>query len=369
MRTYVFKKKKWRILARLADFVGFSFHRPPERISIDPKRVLVVRLDQLGDIAQTLPVFASLKASFPNAKVDFLTTSAGRELMEICRFSGNILAWDCPWFDRKRKPTLSSRQVKDWVRKGNYDVVLELRGDVRLMIFLKGLGIKNLVGYGATGGGLLLDVHVPWDAALPAVDRNLKLLKAIGGEDKYKIPEIILKGVPSRKGKTFRLCVHPDAGTPAKKWSVKNYVQIINDLLLMGVVDIRLIGLNEKLGEEIESQVSSKIKNEMGKTTLSRLISILSQSDGLLTNDSGPGHLMAALGKPVWVVWSGTAEAKVWAPRGTKVHLFEHSVDCAPCSLSQCPVPGHPCLLNITPQKVSSKIKEQILKMTTALSH
>jgi len=369
MRTYVFKKKKWRFLARLADTVGFAFHRPPDRISIDPKRVLVVRLDQLGDITQTLPVFASLKASFPDVQVDFLTTSAGRELMEVCGFSGDVLAWDCPWFDRKRKPALTSRQVKEWVRKRNYDVVLELRGDVRLLVFFKGIGIKTLVGYGATGGGFLLDVHVPWDASLPAVDRNLKLLKAIGGEDKYKIPEIPAPRFPSMQRKTYRLCVHPDAGAPAKKWDVKNFVQVINDLSSTGVVDISLIGLDQKLGEDIESQVSSKIKNEMGKTNLSRLISLLNHSDGLLTNDSGPGHLMAALGKAVWVVWSGTAEARVWAPRGPQVHLFEHSVACAPCSLSHCTVPGHPCLLNITPHAVSSAIKEKILKMTTALPH
>ena len=90
--------------------------------------------------------------------------------------------------------------------------------------------------------------------------------------------------------------------------------------------------------------------------TLRRCQILLASADGLLTNDSGPGHLSAALGKRTWVLWSGTAPSAVWKPRGGELRLFEAHVPCAPCAERVCPVAGHPCLTWLEPGEIARSI-------------
>jgi ADP-heptose:LPS heptosyltransferase len=152
------------------------------------------------------------------------------------------------------------------------------------------------------------------------------------------------------------LAIHPDAGTAAKRWPVEFFAQAIDQLTSAGRWDVKLIGLNRLLGDEIVARTRHPIANLMGRTSLAEMIETLADCDGLLTNDSGPAHVMAALGKPVWVLWSGTAPSAAWRPRGGSVELFERPVPCAPCGQSVCPIPGHPCMERIAPQAVVQKL-------------
>ncbi len=343
--NYAFKKPWLRAAATVVDGIGYKFRKPAERLTASPKRALVVRLDQLGDIVQALPVLESLRASHPAIEIDFLTTPVGAELVRIFDPKISTIVWNCPWFDRSRRPNIAVSELRRTLAARTYDVVLELRGDVRLIRFLKSIGAKTVVGYGATGGGFLLDVEARWEASLPAIDKNLRLVEAIGTPVVSRVPTLPLKMSAGPSARPF-FVVHPDAGTEAKRWPLDSFVQTIDALTEAGN-NVVLVGLNQRIGEAVTTRVKRPVENQMGKTSLPMLLSILAQSEGLLTNDSGPGHLAAALGKPVWVLWSGTAVSSVWAPRGQQIHLFEFPVACAPCALPRCPVPGHPCLTKI----------------------
>ncbi len=334
--NYVLKKPHWRALARVVDIVGYALSRPASQKELQLKSVMVVRRDQLGDIIQTLPFFDSLKTSFPGVKVDFLTTPAGAELFGIVR------------------PEIRTVSDKD-VNAGGYDAVFELRGDIRLITKLKKSGAKTLVGYGSTGGGFLLDVEAPWQKDLHAIDKNLKLLEAVGGKVTESVPRINAPALLKFSGRCT-LAVHPDAGTSAKKWPLDRFAAVIEKTSAALDADIKLIGLDAAMGAALAAKMTRPVDNRMGKTTLLELINLLGSCDALLTNDSGPAHLMAALGKPVWVVWSGTADPRIWSPRGGKVTMFKYSVPCAPCSRPVCNVDGHPCLANISADDVSDSI-------------
>lgn len=363
-RDYAYKKKFLRYSASFFDAVGTIFRRSSSLPSEPPKKILVVRLDQLGDLLQTLPVFESLRESYPKAKIGFLTTTQGADIQGITNLADEVYIWDCAWFGN-RKPTSSIWDVFRWIRRSNYDCALELRGDIRLIALIRLAGVPFVIGYGATGGGFLLDVEVPWSRKIHAVDRNLALVEALGGKVKNRIPVLApcekqAPAIPSKTSSNHRLIIHPDAGTSAKRWPVDHFIQTINFLLKSENVEIVLVGLNELLGADIEKKLRRPVTNLMGKTTFPELVNVFRGSTGLLSNDSGPAHLMAALGKPVWVVWSGTASAGEWAPRGPMVKLFTWDVSCAPCSLSECTVPGHPCLEKITPETVALEIERSL---------
>lgn len=319
------------------------------------KRVLVSRLDQLGDIVQSLPFLFSLRHFFPDAEIHFLTTPTGAELLSGQGCVDRIHVWNCPWFDRTRQDGQSVYAWMKRLREFRFDCAFELRGDVRLIALMKMAGVKNIIGFGATGGGFLLDVEVPWKPHVHAVDKNLLLLEALDAPILERVPRMRrVANVPTHDRPAF--AIHPDAGTAAKRWPIKNTIRVINELNATGYVSCALVGLNAKMGGEISAALKFPIDNRMGKTNLKELIEFLNGCAGLLSNDSGPAHLMAALGKPVWIVWSGTADKSVWAPRGDKVTLFDFPVPCAPCSLSSCPVDGHPCLTGIRVEDVLHSI-------------
>jgi len=346
------------LLARLLDFIGYLFFRPPKTLKINPKKILVVRLDQLGDIMQTLPALHEIRKTFPEAEIHVLTSALGKQIMDLAHVAKATKVWDCRWFDSHRTPQVGIREVIRWISLEKFDCAFELRGDVRLILLLRWAGVQTLIGTGATGGGFMLDVDVPWNKDQHAIEKNLALIQAVGGDGGGRNPDLSHL-VSNKKVDAKKIAVHPDAGTSAKKWPLSSYVEVIDDLQSHGF-SVVLVGLDKTMGEKIVSQTKVKPINLMGQTNFQELVATLQGCGGLLTNDSGPAHVMAALGKPVWILWSGTAEPTIWAPRGPNIKLFSSPVPCSPCSLSECPVPGHPCLTRITVKSVTSHILESV---------
>ncbi|MCG3203802.1 MAG: ADP-heptose--LPS heptosyltransferase 2 [Elusimicrobia bacterium] len=345
--NYAFKKKKWILLAWLIDVVGYLFKQPDSQRFLSPQRVLAVRCDQLGDMVQTLPFIDGLLGSFPGVRIDFLTSRLGAEFLKIARPEVHPLVVDSP----------SRSSLKSQLKNENYDIAFDLRGDIRLIFYLRSIVPRNLVGYGATGGGFLLDIEPSWDRNLPAIEKNIALLKAVGGQASDLTPKIEFKSKGEQTArKILTVVIHPDAGTPAKKWPLSYFANVIDSLAEGFSCRFILVGLDRSIGEEIVRLTKTTVENEMGKTNLQGLLEFLSQSDIVISNDSGPAHLAAALGKPVWVIWSGTAESKIWAPRGDTVTVLQHRVECSPCSLRNCPLSGHPCLEDLSPKEVTESL-------------
>lgn len=360
---YAFKKKKWIFLAGALDSLGYMFRRPPSKTALTPRKILVVRLDQIGDCVQCLPLIDSLKVSFPMAEIDVLASPAGEAVFRRCSSVRSILVWNCPWFTAGRSEAAPEKEIRRAIRAENYDCAFDPRGDIRVIRLLRSSGVRTIVGYGATGGGFLLNVEPEWDPSLPVIERNLRLCEAIGGRAEISEPRLTSgrtdeSSTPKPAGK-FRLAVHPDAGSAAKRWPWKNFSELINRVALEKEVWVDLIGKDADLGERIAREVRVSFGNLMGKTDMDGLLRVLEKSDAILSNDSGPAHIMAALGKPVWILWSGTADPFVWKPRGNS-RVLQNPVDCAPCSLSECPVPGHPCMEGISVENAFRFVEKNI---------
>lgn len=359
-REYAYRKPVLRGLARLVDGVG-DLLAPLLGSPRDPALhdVLVVRLDQLGDLVQTLPFFDALHAAYPDLQVDVLAARAGEEVLRGHPAVRRVVGWDCPWFRGEGLDISAFVWLARFARRGRYHTAVDLRGDVRVMAALRAGGVRDLVGFGATGGGFLLTREIPWAAGDHAVDRNLAVAAALGAPGTHRDPRWPRVAAPAPAGLPRRfLAIHPDAGTAAKRWPAAAFARVIEGVLAAREdLEVVLVGLNRRLGEDLRGRVpDARVRNLMGETSLASLVGVLDRAAGLLTNDSGPGHVAAALGRPVWVLWSGTAPAACWRPRGAAVTLFEHPVPCAPCALRTCPVAGHPCMTEIPPGVVLQAI-------------
>jgi ADP-heptose:LPS heptosyltransferase len=366
VRRYPFRTPSTRLLVRGLDLAGDflrSHSITREKAYLAPGKVLVIRVDQLGDVVQTLPFFDALQARYPGRLVDVLTTEAGATVLTGHPSIGTLHHWDCPWFTGHRFDWKAAHWLIHFLRRERIHTTIHLRGDLPMIACAWWAGVPHRIGYGATGGGCLLTQEVPWDPTQHAVHKNLKIARSLGADPVGELtriprPRSNLLVLP----KTF-LAVHPDAGSTAKLWPEASFVKSLALLLApRSRLSLVLVGLDQTRGDRLQSALSAsgipvnRVLNQMGQTSLPELLEILSRSQALLTNDSGPGHLAAALGKAVFVLWSGVAQPQIWRPLGPAVTLFLAPASCAPCHLRECPQPAHPCLKEISPELVAASL-------------
>lgn len=371
MRRYAFARPWKRWLAAGLDPLGellLGASPPLDQPPWGPGRTLVLRLDQLGDVVQTLPFFDALADLPPGGPVEVLTTPAGAELLQGHPQISRVHAWSCPWFHGRRLDPGAFQWLTDFLRRGSYRRTVHLRGDLFPLLCAWWAGIPERIGYAPTGGRFLLTHSRDWQPEAHAVRKNLALAELLGARCAGPLP---LPRLPGRTGPPARgetpgsIALHPDAGAPAKLWPESHWVELMALLLERTPADLELVGLDRERGERLLAGLRERvpggevrITNRMGRTSLPELVEVLARVRLLVTPDSGPGHLAAALGLPVVVLFSGVASSSVWRPLGKRVTLLEVEVPCAPCSLRSCPVEGHPCLRGLSPARVVRAVEE-----------
>lgn len=162
-----------------------------------------------------------------------------------------------------------------------------------------------------------------------------------------------------------RVALQPGASYgPAKRWPVERYAALVNALLDRGL-DVALVGgpADHAISEEVLSGVSGTVTNLTGKTTVGTLAAILHSADTLVTNDTGPMHLCAAVGTPVVAIFGSTSP--LWTgPRGEGHRIVQERLSCAPCFRRACRI-GYGCLLGIAVERVLADV-ETILNRGSA---
>ncbi len=147
------------------------------------------------------------------------------------------------------------------------------------------------------------------------------------------------------------------------------FVEIITEVLKERNLDVRfwLLGTSDEraIGSEIcDSANTDRVSNLMGETNLPVTVELLKQSHLLITNDTGPMHIAAALEKPTAALFGPTDPTKT-GPYG-KIHkIFQTKVSCSPCFSRICPLEKQICLFDV----ISSKdVSEYIISNISRLA-
>ena len=185
--NYLFKKKWKRSTAGIVDaagkFIFFFrnfFRKKPSKV----EKILVLRLDQMGDIIQTLPFFEKIKQKYPLAKITALVVEGNEFLLK--GKADNVLTLPGSWFYSEKK--LKGAALKDMVEKiykEKYDIAYDLRGDIRNIVFMFFCGIKWNIGYANGGGGFLLDESIKYDRDMHEIAKNLNFIRGTPAPEIY----------------------------------------------------------------------------------------------------------------------------------------------------------------------------------------
>jgi len=189
---YRYSKLRWRLSAHALDSAGalamraWRLVRPP-RPARDPRRILLVQLDHLGDAVLTSPLLVRLRDAFPRAEIDVLASSSNYEVFDGDPNVDRVHLAAKTWFDRRRGRSALLSAV--WslgrsLRAGRYDWGIDVRGDVLSVLVMALAGIPRRVGWSMGGGGFLLTDVARWLPGRHEVGSRLALFETVaaGGQ-------------------------------------------------------------------------------------------------------------------------------------------------------------------------------------------
>ena len=364
-RPYVYPSAMKRGAARLLDFF-MSLVFPPSPLSIPWHRigrVAVLRLDHMGDVLNSFEALHQLRLSLPKARIDLFTGRWGKDAAAMSDALNDIFVVDVPWFQRGKRiawPWKAIAALGQRLRVGRYDLVIELRGDLRHHLAARLSGAPWRLGCAQTAGKFLLTHPVMFQAGLHESDQNLRVLKTHGLKfQNEKISGLKISSEAKRQAadlaenlklkKTY-VAIQAACGTQAKRWQAEKWAELIDRMIGQ---DIVLLGSADERAEmmALAKLCKHKPKIAAGHLSLQGLAAFLKNASLLISVDSGPAHLAARVGTKVISLYSGTNRAEQWTPRGGRVRLIQKKPACWPCELSVCPF-NNECMRRIEVDEV-----------------
>ena len=336
--------------------------------------ILIVKTSAIGDVIHTLPALNALRRKYPEARIDWLVEEAAADLVIGHAALDNVLisrrkAWVR---DLKQGRVLAAWQgFADFVKRlrtTEYDLLIDFQGLLKsgISVWLARAGRK--VGFGrgmehAEGSYIFLNETVaPVSMDEHAVIRGLLLLKAIGidsedivydlpvgKEQREKISQLLeVEGVdPARP----LVAINPMTTWETKHWKNERFAQVADQLLDRGI-EVVFSGGPQDVGaiEGIRAAMTGKAASLAGRTTLKDLAVLYERVAVLITTDTGPMHLAAAVGTPVVALFGPTAPWRT-GPFGSGHRVLRAEIACSPCLKKLCNR-KHECMEQITVDQV-----------------
>lgn len=327
-----------------------------------PRRILVVRLDTIGDVLLSEPALAALRARYPNARIDLVAGKGGQSVLAGNPNIDRFITFDAPWHAAWRGQAVDRRAAAaaTWsilrrLRRERYDLAIELRGDFRDIVFTTLTGARLTVGNGWRGGGFLLDHDVPVDRDAHRVDFALGIVGALGAERVSDGPRLYLSAADRAFAREIldevagpRIVLHLGAGFPSKCLPAETFAAVADGLHRNRGAHFVVIGGpdEQSLFDDLATRTSAPLQNLIGRANLRQTAAVIEACDLFIGNDSGPMHLAAAVGTPI-VTFFGPSEPHKYRPYTDRHELLEAPLPCRPCDHVHCIHREYLCMTTI----------------------
>ena len=339
--------------------VQWLFYRRPLPKNFTPERILVVKLDHLGDVLLATPVFSNLRRAYPNAELHALTGAWSRVVLEKHPDVSKVLAYNSPAFCRTGQPTSLKQtfQLYRELRRQKYDLTVELRGDWRTVwLALLKLTPKRLDRAALQVASKLGSVQF---TGTHETTRNLDVLKQAGIPIPVQITTFSVTAKDKEWASNFLdtyqidnqhplIAIHPGSPIELKRWLPERYAELADWLIARKGAQILFVGVKDEI--QIITKIQALMRGESisiaGKTTLTQLASILHRCNVFIGNDSGPMHLAAAVGIQTIGLY-GPGDPTRFGPVGEKCQTIRMKPDCPPCPGTTCRFGADGCMSKI----------------------
>ena len=369
-------------------------HPPLSPVTFHPRRILVIRLDLIGDLVLSLTVVRALKRTYPAAEIDLLAIPASAKVAQFDPNLSEIITYD-PNIWRRPKALF---QPKNWRAAGelrrklharHYDLAVSVYANWAAVLAVLS-GAKRRVGYGPEGyPGFMTDSRpggIPgrWRHWSPLdnkheVDYCLALAQAAGAaitpadriprlfideQTRQEVEQLLLQeGLQPRK--PLIACHINSNNGQSKRWPIPYWATLIDRLIREQGAQVVLTGAPGDLPqiESVTRRMSEKTINLAGKTSLTQLAALLQRADLLISGDSGPLHIGVACDTPIIGIY-GPTNPSLGGPVSPDATILRSEIWCSPCynarDTADCRFYTTQCMKNITPNQVLATIHEKL---------
>lgn len=350
-----------------------------------PQQILVRGTNWLGDAVMTTPALRRLRAAFPAARLTLLATPRTTGLFAESSLVDNVLS-----YHRQEEGVDAFWQMTRVLRAHRFDLALLFQNAFEAALLTWMGNIPRRIGYAAQGRSFLLtnrlhrtaahrnrhQVHDYLDLVLlaervcqqkePPPLTEAELLPHLNATiDQLQEAEVLLKqhGLDPHQ----RPLVALNAGATnsrAKCWPADRFAALADWLVAERRAQIVLIGAPSEranAAQVIQLMRHSQARNLAGETSMAQLIGLLARCDLLVSNDTGPAHIGAALDRPTLTLFGPTNEFET-APTGARAQLLRvDGIECARCMHRDCPI-DHRCMTHLTVEAVAQRVEGLLVK-------
>jgi heptosyltransferase-2 len=332
----------------------------------DPRKILIFRKSSLGDVILTLPVVEALMNHFPRAEIDYLTKTRYAPLVEHHPGVDNVITFD------------NNRSLKEALRRigsGEYDLLVDLQSNFQSWFITLNIRGARRVRYGRRRLAREMIVRRPQlkfkvDHTINAYLRNLRKIgiDVAPSPPVLAIPEdaidfaerFLNERIPRECRRIVAVC--PGARYPEKRWPVRNFLGVCENLLEDNTTGLLVVSSEE-------DQIPEDLGLDHPRTAIVRdfeilrVAALLRKCKVAVTNDSGIMHLSCASGTPVVAIFGPTNPRLGFAPALPGSRVICDDVFCSPCSLHgrrPCRQKMKYCFEDITVERVMAELSEMM---------
>ncbi len=366
-------------------------HLPPlTPQTFHPRRILVIRLDLIGDLVLSLTVVRALKRAYPEAEIDLLAVPASGaiarpdpDLHEVICYDPNI--WRRPQALLRGQNWREAYKLLKRLRARRYDLAVSVFGPWAGTLAVLS-GAPRRVGFGRESYFGFMTDNVPGRHWKPGdskheVDYCLELARKAGAivtpED--RVPRLYVEpqarqavgrllskaGVQESENRPLIACHVSSNNGQSKRWPLPYWATLLDRLIREQHARVILTGASVDLPliEEVTKRMHEQPINLAGKTSLPQLAALLQRADLMISGDSGPMHIAAAVGTPLIAI-HGPTDPEQSGPVSPKATILRSPIWCSPCyrakDTADCRFYTTQCMKNITPTQVFEVAREKL---------
>jgi heptosyltransferase-1 len=349
---------------------------PPERFpqlmpangvnstTFQPVHILIVKTSAIGDVIHTLPALHALRRHYPQAHISWLIEEAAADIVaghpELDRL---LVSKRKQWVQALRRGPQRLRAWRElWafireLRDTRYDLLIDFQGLLKSGMLVAASRAVRKVGFGrgmehAECSYLFLNEKVP------PVDMSIRTDEVVFNlpisQEHFRQIESLLRsrGIadPSRV-----VPINPQATWPTKLWDNAGFAQVADWIIGQGLQVVFTGGKGDRqVIDEIIARMQHPAVSLAGDTTLKTLAALYRRAPLVISTDTGPMHIAAAVGTPVVAVFGSTAPWRT-GPYGERHQIVRLDLPCSPCLKRECD--HRRCMNDLAPEQVISAVK------------
>jgi ADP-heptose:LPS heptosyltransferase len=360
------------------------------------RRVLLLRLERIGDLVMALDGIATVRAELPDAEIDLVVGSWNASLAALIPGLTRVETLDAPWLARGAGAAGAAgaatwsgliRSARTW-RERRYDLAVNFEPDIRSNFLLWIAGAPRRVGYWTAGGGAFLTTATDYEPSAHVATNAVRLARAATGARESGSDagaRARLDPPDSARRDAARLLdqraspivgVHTSGGRAIKQWPPERFRELARRLIDEREATIVLTGgdSDRELVRAVKADLPpSRVIDLCGTLDLTMLAAVIERLDLFVTGDTGPMHVAHAVGTPTVSIF-GPSDPIRYAGRDPQHRVVRIDLPCSPCNRIRRPparCTGHTpdCLAGVTVDLVQQAVDEALAVQRNRAAH